>query len=75
MTNEKTTDSAASALSAGLCMAAHGVRIFLLRLIIGWWMVPFMWTFGWLLSWLLFGARAANEMAIDMTKAVWFGDA
>jgi hypothetical protein len=55
-------------------MTAYRVRILLLRLLIGWWMLPIQWTFGWALAWLLFGARAANEVSVAMTKAVWLGE-
>jgi len=52
----------------------RGLRTILRRVLIGWWMVIIAWSFHWLLSYLLFGVKDANEMARDVTKAVWYGD-
>lgn len=51
------------------------MRVFLLRILISWWMISFTWSFGWLLAWLLFGKEPATEMCVEITRAVWFGDA
>lgn len=51
------------------------MRVFILRAFIGWWMIVFIWSFGWALDYLLFGYKAANDMAAEITKAVWYGDA
>ena len=50
-------------------------RVFALRLLIGWWMIPFMWTIAWFLAWLMFGFDDANELCMDASRVFWFGDA
>jgi hypothetical protein len=49
------------------------MRIFLLRVLVGWWAAIFMWTFLWGVAYLMRGSKLANEIAAEMTKAVWYG--
>lgn len=51
------------------------MRILLLRLLLGWWLVIFAWTGLWLLAWLLTGSsKEADLCAIDVSRLAWNGE-
>lgn len=50
------------------------VRVLLLRLILGWWMIPCTWLINWPLGFLLFGPSVATENCMDVSYTLWFGE-
>lgn len=51
------------------------MRIFLLRLLIGWWMILLGWPLIVSLNWLMFGDIAeCVDNANDMAHALWYGE-
>ena len=49
------------------------MRVFALRLLLGWWMVPLVWLIAWPMAFLMFGAHDANEIALEVSDAMWNG--
>lgn len=49
------------------------MRIFLLRLLIGSWMIPFIWIMFFPILWLIAGVDYAIKDALEITKDLWFG--
>lgn len=49
------------------------MRIFLLRALIASWMIPFIWTLGFVFACLVFGVDEAFDGAKDITNTLWNG--
>ena len=50
------------------------MRIILLRLLIGWWMIPATWVLVWPLLWLLSSVKGeAAYICRDLTHSFWRG--
>jgi len=49
------------------------MRLFLLRLLISWWMIPISWTVIFAFLWLMAGWHEAVAIAEDLTHSFWYG--
>jgi hypothetical protein len=50
------------------------MRVFLLRLLIGWWAVPLMWIFYFPIFFLLTGSREKSiNFVSDLSRVCWYG--
>lgn len=49
------------------------MRVFALRVLIGWWIIPFIWTIFWPIAYLLGGTEEANYITKELTKYYWYG--
>ena len=50
------------------------MRILLLRLLIGWWVIPVAWLLLWPLLYLIGGVEDATETLKYTTKLYWYGN-
>ncbi len=50
------------------------MRIFLLRVLIASWMIPLMWTIGFMFASLIFGVEEAFDGTKDITNTLWNGE-
>lgn len=50
------------------------MRILFLRVMLGWWMVPFIWTLIWVIAYLMVGDKQeVNGMCSHLTHMLWNG--
>ena len=49
------------------------MRIFLLRLLIGWWMIPIIVVTALPLAWLLLGWSDAKSCTVEFVHFLWYG--
>ena len=49
-------------------------RIFLLRVLLGWWLIPFCWISFWPVGALISGPAIATEVTKDICQTLWHGD-
>ena len=51
------------------------MRVFLLRILIGWWIIPMFWFIYPLLYWLLFNEVGRGiEEAKEFANVLWYGE-
>lgn len=50
------------------------VRICLLRVLLGWWVILALWSIVWCMSYLMTGdIEDTTDMCKEMTHVLWFG--
>lgn len=52
-------------------MDSKVLRLFLLRILIASWMIPFTWTLIFALAWLMHGTDEAIDISKDFTDILW----
>ena len=49
------------------------IIIFLLRALLGWWIIPFLWIVGFPLFWLIGGVIESGNACVEFSKFMWNG--